>query len=110
MVVRISTEIEHNLIELGSDGRLVRLQLEELMVGVEDDRRLLITDYLSPRTPSSTSTGPWRRLAALDDDALFDDEPHGQSTLQPPRTTPAELDEASGRPSGVRLLVEAAPS
>lgn len=72
MVVRISTEIEHNLIELGSDGRLVRLQLEELMVGVEDDRRLIITDYLSP-TSKLDVNGAMEALAALDDDALFDD-------------------------------------
>ncbi len=72
MVVRISTEIEHNLIELGSDGRLVRLQLEELMVGVEDDRRLLIIDYLSS-TSDLDVNGAMEALAALDDDALFDD-------------------------------------
>ena len=33
------------IVELGADGRLVRLQLEELMGGVEDDRRLVIQDY-----------------------------------------------------------------
>ncbi len=73
MVVRISTEIERNLIELGSDGRLVRLQLEELMVGVEDDRRLLISDYLRDGSGLDAG-GAMRALAALDDDALFDDE------------------------------------
>ncbi len=73
MVVRISTEIEHNLIELGSDGRLVRLQLEELMVGVEDDRRLLIIDYLQPDSEFDAQ-GAMAALAELDDDALFDDE------------------------------------
>ncbi len=73
MVVRISTEIEHNLIELGSDGRLVRLQLEELMVGVEDDRRLLIIDYLRPDSDLDASAA-MEALGELDDDALFDDE------------------------------------
>ncbi len=72
MVVRISTEIEHNLIELGSDGRLVRLQLEELMVGVEDDRRLLITDYLSSDSDLDVN-GAMAALAVMDDDTLFDD-------------------------------------
>jgi diadenylate cyclase len=73
MVVRISTEIENNLIELGSDGRLVRLQLEELMVGVEDDRRLLIIDYLREGSKLDAS-GAMEALAELDDEALFDDE------------------------------------
>jgi len=45
MVRRIAEEIERYIIEAGSDGRLVRLQLEELMGGVEDDRRLVIQDY-----------------------------------------------------------------
>jgi diadenylate cyclase len=45
MVRRIAEEIERYIIEAGTDGRLVRLQLEELMGGVEDDRRLVIQDY-----------------------------------------------------------------
>ena len=45
MVTRIATEIEVDIIELGYEGRLVGLQLLELMAGVEDDRRLLIKDY-----------------------------------------------------------------
>src|SRR5207253_1383218 len=45
MVRRIAEEIEGYIVELGTDGRLVRLQLEELMGGVEDDRRLVIKDY-----------------------------------------------------------------
>jgi diadenylate cyclase len=45
MVRRIAEEIDGYIVELGVDGRLVRLQLEELMGGVEDDRRLVIQDY-----------------------------------------------------------------
>jgi diadenylate cyclase len=45
MVRRIADEIEGYIVELGNDGRLLRLQLEELMGGVEDDRRLVIKDY-----------------------------------------------------------------
>lgn len=46
LVARISEEIEQYLTELGTDGRLVRLQLRELMAGVEDERRLVVRDYL----------------------------------------------------------------
>jgi diadenylate cyclase len=46
MVRRISEEIERHIVELGVDGRLVRLQLEELMGGVQDDHRLMIQDYV----------------------------------------------------------------
>jgi diadenylate cyclase len=45
MVRRIAEEIDFHIVELGVDGRLIRLQLEELMGGVEDDRRLVIKDY-----------------------------------------------------------------
>lgn len=48
IVVRIAEEIERYLVELGSDGRLVRLQLRELMAGVEDDRRMVVLDYFEP--------------------------------------------------------------
>ena len=48
IVVRISEEIERYLVELGTDGRLVRLQLRELMAGVEDDRRMVVLDYFQP--------------------------------------------------------------
>ncbi|MEM7275746.1 MAG: DNA integrity scanning diadenylate cyclase DisA [Actinomycetota bacterium] len=100
MVVRISTEIEHNLIELGSDGRLVRLQLEELMVGVDDDRRLLVTDYLREDSPLDV-TGAMEALADLDDEALFDDERMASSLgLLGPS---GDLDEAR-EARGVRLL------
>jgi diadenylate cyclase len=45
MVRRIAEEVEGYIVELGVDGRLIRLQLEELMGGVEDDRRMVIADY-----------------------------------------------------------------
>jgi diadenylate cyclase len=46
MVRRIAAEIEGYVVELGVDGRLVVLQREELMAGVELDRELLVSDYL----------------------------------------------------------------
>src|SRR5438034_2121952 len=53
MVRRIAEEIEGHIVELGVDGRLVRLQLEELMGGVEDERRLVLKDYIDdPDAPS----------------------------------------------------------
>ncbi|HCT79742.1 MAG TPA: DNA integrity scanning protein DisA [Micromonosporaceae bacterium] len=46
MVRRISDEIAGYVIELGTDGRLLSLQLDELMAGVDSDRTLVIRDYL----------------------------------------------------------------
>ena len=46
MVIRIAAEIEDYVLELGTDGRLLSLQLEELVTGVDADRELVIRDYL----------------------------------------------------------------
>jgi diadenylate cyclase len=46
MVRRIADEIAGYVVELGTDGRLLALQLEELMAGVEADRSLVVRDYL----------------------------------------------------------------
>jgi diadenylate cyclase len=49
MVTRIAREIEDYVLELGSDGRLLSLQLDELVTGVDLERELVIRDYLPPR-------------------------------------------------------------
>ena len=46
MVRRIADEIEGYVVELGTDGRLLALQLDELMAGVDADRTLVVRDYL----------------------------------------------------------------
>ncbi|MCL5734916.1 MAG: DNA integrity scanning diadenylate cyclase DisA [Actinobacteria bacterium] len=51
MVLVIGQEIERYIIELGDEGRLVELQLEELMVDVREDREAVLADYLPELTP-----------------------------------------------------------
>ncbi len=46
MVMRIAHEIEDYVLELGTDGRLLSLQLDELVAGVDYDRELVVRDYL----------------------------------------------------------------
>ncbi|MDN5759009.1 MAG: DNA integrity scanning diadenylate cyclase DisA [Tomitella sp.] len=46
MVRRLSAEIEKNVIELGTDGRQLALQLEELVGSRDSSRELLVRDYL----------------------------------------------------------------
>jgi diadenylate cyclase len=46
MVTRIAREIEDYVLELGSDGRLLSLQLDELVTGVDTERELVVRDYL----------------------------------------------------------------
>ena len=46
MVMRIVEEIQRQIYELGSDGRLVKMQLDELIGGLEKEEELIIKDYL----------------------------------------------------------------
>ena len=46
MVRRIADEIQGYVMQLGTDGRLLSLQLDELLGGMEDDREQLARDYL----------------------------------------------------------------
>jgi diadenylate cyclase len=71
MVRRISEELDGYVVELGADGRLVLLQLDELMGGVEDDRRLVAKDYFRA-APDWQLHGVLERLAELDDDEIVD--------------------------------------
>ena len=46
MVMRIVDEIQRKIYELGDDGRLVNMQLEELIGGLEKEETQLIKDYI----------------------------------------------------------------
>ena len=71
MVRRIAEEIEGYVIELGADGRLVMLQLEELIGGVEEDRRLVAKDYFQA-TPDFELVNVMHDLSQLEDEDLLD--------------------------------------
>lgn len=45
MVSKVAGEIERYVVELGVEGRLVSMQVEELMVGIENAGLLIIKDY-----------------------------------------------------------------
>lgn len=47
MVLRIKSEIERYINELGTEGRLISMQLEELVVNIEKEAHLVIRDYCS---------------------------------------------------------------
>jgi diadenylate cyclase len=74
MVRRIAREIEGYMVELGTDGRLLALQLDELVAGRDFERQLIVQDYL----PSSDGHQPCRvaevlaELAGLSPEELLD--------------------------------------
>ena len=50
LVTRMAVEIERYIVELGTEGRLIEMQLEETMVGVAADKAALVHDYLAENT------------------------------------------------------------
>jgi diadenylate cyclase len=46
LVTRMAVEIERYIVELGSEGRLIEMQLEETMVGTAAEKAALVRDYL----------------------------------------------------------------
>lgn len=45
MVLRIQKEVERYALELGDEGRLIRMQLDELVAGIYNELLMLIRDY-----------------------------------------------------------------
>jgi len=74
MVRRIGLEIDYDVVELGTDGRQLRLQLEELLGGNEVARELIVRDYhASPEAPSKIQvTSTLDELDAVSDADLLD--------------------------------------
>jgi diadenylate cyclase len=93
MVRRIAEEIEGHLVELGSDGRLIHLQTEELSAGVSETLTLVLKDY--------ADAGGLDHLRSLPADAMMD-LPKVVAALN----LPAPKDElhAELAPRGYRLL------
>ncbi|WP_312721660.1 DNA integrity scanning diadenylate cyclase DisA [Mobilicoccus sp.] len=100
MVQRIRDEISGYVVELGTDGRLLSLQLAELTSDIDQDRDLVIRDYLSPMF-DRTREDVIGALESLAQSALIDlsssSAALGYSTL------PETLDESIS-PHGYRLL------
>ena len=72
MVRRISEEIDGYVVELGTDGRLMTLQLDELVGGIGSDRQLVIRDYVDPGRGSRHHGEVQAALAVLDANELLD--------------------------------------
>jgi diadenylate cyclase len=68
MVRRLDAELAGYVVELGTDGRLLTLQLHELEIGLEDLRQLLERDY----RPEEDDSFALARLEALSTTELLD--------------------------------------
>jgi diadenylate cyclase len=74
MVRRIAGEIEGYMVELGTDGRLLSLHLDELVAGTGQERVLLAQDYVPAQAQERTGSASavLARLEGLTLDELLD--------------------------------------
>ncbi|SDZ62295.1 diadenylate cyclase [Evansella caseinilytica] len=72
MVLRIKSEIINYVNELGNEGRLIEMQLEELVSNTEREATLLIKDYM--KDPDQDPLQLLRKLKRLSNEELLDDQ------------------------------------
>jgi diadenylate cyclase len=100
MVLALGHLIDRYIIELGTEGRLVKLQLEELLLNVSDERAAVLADYVVDPTPSRLDRAR-DELIALPSEELISMARIGVILGYP--ADPATLD-GRVRPRGYRLL------
>jgi diadenylate cyclase len=101
MVRRIADEVTGQVVELGTDGRLLALQLEELMAGVDADREMITRDYMPSGRRAKPVTQVLDVLAELSATDLLDLTQVARSMGLP--SAPETLESAIS-PRGYRLL------
>jgi len=103
MVRRIADEVAGYIIELGTDGRLLALQLDELMAGVDEDRALVVRDYMPSGRRTRAVTDVLHELDQLSGVDLLDLTLIARACGFPPSQ---ETMEAAVSPRGYRLLAK----
>lgn len=67
IIMRMQSEVERNIIELGNEGRLINMQLEELMANVESEEKKIIQDYMIiKKKGSKTAESILKEIRKLD--------------------------------------------
>ncbi|UCZ53346.1 DNA integrity scanning diadenylate cyclase DisA [Bacillus shivajii] len=72
MVLRIKSEILNYVNELGNEGRLISMQLEELVSNIEKDAVLLVKDYM--KNPKQDPIQLIKQLKRMSSEELLDDQ------------------------------------
>lgn len=99
MLSRVSRELNRYIVELGSEGRLVRMQADELTAGTEEDYGLLLRDYAHDLGPRK-APGVLTRIGSLTPEQLLD----SAMLAAVLGYTAKDVDEQQVRPKGYRLL------
>jgi diadenylate cyclase len=99
MTTRMAEEIERNCVELGEEGRLIRMQLDEMMEDVPREKAAVVYDYERSGDPATSST-VLERLSQLDYIRLLEFDELGR-LLGYGETNPLDL---TVQPRGYRVL------
>lgn len=99
MVLRIKNEILNYVNELGSEGRLITMQLNELVSNIEKDAILLIKDYMEDKERDAFET--LRELTKYASEELLDDNIIVKLLGYPKNIN---IQEHSVSPKGYRIL------
>ena len=100
MLRRVAREVNRYVVELGAEGRLVRMQADELTAGVDEDYLMLVRDYVADGTSRKAAT-TLGRVGALGPDQLLDTSAIIGALGWPPK---GDAEEQHIVPRGYRLL------
>ena len=100
MTTRMAEEIERNCVELGEEGRLIRMQLDELIEAVPREKAAVVYDYELSGDPG-TALAVLERLAGLPYQSLLEVEQLTELLGYPPGANPLDYTVA---PRGYRVL------
>jgi diadenylate cyclase len=102
LVRRVVGELEQHVAELGVDGRLLQLQLDEQSAGVDEAKLLAVRDYLRPR-PGWEVAEVLAELGRLTPEELVDTTSMGKAL---DLTGDPETLDTVAVPRGYRLLAQ----
>ena len=100
MTTRMAEEIERSCVELGEEGRLIRMQLDELMEDVPREKASVVYDYEQSGEPANASV-MLERLGGLPYQRLLEFEELAELLGYPRETNPLDH---TVQPRGYRVL------
>jgi diadenylate cyclase len=95
LVRKIASDLEHYAVELGGEGELIRLQIDDLLMGVDSMAALVYGDYVRKYPPKTVQ--PLGMLDALTTEQLSD-----ESRVAAALNLGAQ--DSTARPRGYRIL------
>jgi diadenylate cyclase len=100
MTTRMAAEIDRNCVELGEEGRLIRMQLDELMEDVPRDKAAIVNDYERTGEPADAAAA-LERLSRIEYPRVLEFEELADVLGYSRETNPLDH---SVQPRGYRVL------